>query len=139
MSAETAIADSAGLRIDKWLWFARFFKTRSLAAKAVTAGHVRVNGGRVKPARAVAVGDVLIVRRGTDLIECNVTGLPVRRGSAGEAREAYSETDASVARRESRQAERRAMAATLLRPTEGRPDKRTRRMLRDRFRGSADR
>jgi len=139
MSAEGATTDSSGLRIDKWLWFARFFKTRSLAAKAVTAGHVRVNGGRVKPARALAIGDLLTVRRGADVIECNVTALPTRRGSAGEARQAYSETDASVARRESRQAERRAMSATLLRPTEGRPDKRTRRMLRDRFRGSADR
>lgn len=139
MSVEQSTAASTGLRLDKWLWFARFYKTRSLAAKAVAAGHVRLNGARIKPSRAVVVGDTLAVHRGIDVLECAVRALPARRGSATEARRCYEETEQSRGRRELRQMERRAMAGALARPTEGRPDKRTRRMLRDRFRGSENR
>ena len=138
MSAESREADDTSLRIDKWLWFARFFKTRSLAAKAVTAGHVRVNGMRVKPSRAVALGDALNVQRGAELTECNVVALPARRGSATEARQCYLETEESIARRETRALERKSLATALGQPTKGRPDKRTRRMLRERVRGSSE-
>ena len=136
MSSEKSSAETPSLRIDKWLWFVRFFKTRSLAAKAVSGGHVRLNGARIKPSHVVVVGDVLKVQRGTDLIECSVVQLPQRRGAAAEASQCYMESEESVARRALRATERKAMAAVLRQPTVGRPDKRTRRMLRDRFRGS---
>ena len=75
----------ARLRIDKWLWAARFFKTRSLASQAVTAGHVRVNDATAKPAQSVGIGDVVRVRlHGFEKIY-RVAGLAVRRGSAAEA------------------------------------------------------
>ena len=139
MSAESGTVAAAGLRIDKWLWFARFFKTRSLAAGAVVGGHIRVNGNRVKPSRTVLVGDTLNIQRGTERIECSVIALPLRRGSATEARRCYVETRESIARRELRALERRAMAGVCASPTKGRPDKRTRAMLRERFRDSRDR
>lgn len=127
---------SAELRIDKWLWCTRFFKTRSLAARAVTGGHVRLNGTRVKPSRDVNVGDALSIQRGTERIDCVVTGIPQRRGPARDAQACYDETNESVERREKQAAERRAFAAAFAQPTKGRPDKRTRRMLRSRIRGN---
>ena len=135
MSAEVA-ADAAALRIDKWLWFSRFYKTRSLAAKAVSGGHVRINGQRIKPSREVVVGDTLAVQRGSDLLECLVQGIPQRRGPAAQTREFWEETAESAERRSVQVLQRRAMAAMNARPTQGRPDKRTRRLLRDRVRGS---
>ena len=134
------LAGDAGkkLRIDKWLWCTRFYKTRTLAGRAVSGGHVRVNGVRVKPAREVVVGDVLAVQRGSDLLECTVTALPVRRGPAVEARAFYAESEESIVRREQRSLERRAMSALVRQPTAGRPDKKTRRLLRDRFRRSGE-
>jgi ribosome-associated heat shock protein Hsp15 len=129
---------SAELRVDKWLWCTRFFKTRSLAAKAVSGGHVRVNGARVKPSREVSVGDALAIQRGTDQIECVVRAVPQRRGPANEAQACYEETPESIARREKRADERRAFAAVYTQPTAGKPDKRTRRMLRSRFRQNQD-
>jgi ribosome-associated heat shock protein Hsp15 len=122
--------EPAGLRIDRWLWCARFFKTRSLAADAVKGGHVRVNGQRAKPAREVRVGDTLIIGRDDTEYEVAVTGIPARRGPAAEARLCYVESDASVERRRVA-AEQRAVARDALRPpTPGRPDKRTRRLMR---------
>ena len=138
MSSDRSRVDAPSLRIDKWLWFVRFFKTRSLAARAVSGGHVRLNGSRIKPSHVVVVGDVLKVQRGTDLLECRVEQLPQRRGSAAEAGLCYAESEESLARRAMRETQRKAMAAVLSQPTTGRPDKRTRRMLRERFRGSRD-
>lgn len=121
---------SEGLRIDRWLWCARFFKTRSLAADAVKGGHVRVNGQRAKPAREVRIGDTLVVDRDDVEYEVAVTGIPARRGPAVEARQCYVESEASVERRQ-KAAEQRAIAREALRPpTPGRPDKRTRRLIR---------
>lgn len=122
------------LRIDRWLWCARFYKTRSLAAAAVRGGHVRLNGERVKASREVKVGDALSIVRGLVEHDVTVLGIPVRRGPASEAARCYAETPESIARRE-REAAARA-AARLEPPTPGRPDKRTRRLLRSKLRAS---
>lgn len=120
------------LRIDRWLWCARFFKTRSLAAGAVKGGHVRVNGQRAKPARDVRVGDTLTILQGEVEREVTVAGIPTRRGPAPEASRCYVETEASIARRLEAQERRKAERELQRAPTPGRPDKRTRRLLRAR-------
>jgi len=122
------------LRIDRWLWCARFFKARNLAATQVTAGHVRVNGQRAKPAHEIKIGDALTIARGSDECEVVVAAIPGRRGPAREAASCYVETEASLERRRLR-AERRAGAQRFDPPTAGRPDKRTRRLIRERQRG----
>lgn len=124
---------SNSLRIDRWLWCARFYKTRSLAAEAVKAGHVRINGQRSKPARDVKVGDRLDIVRGFTEQEIDVRALPARRGPAVEAARCYEETEASLERRRLREAQRTLSSAQRA-PTTGRPDKRTRRLIRDRQR-----
>lgn len=126
------------VRIDKWLWAARFFKTRSLATDAIDAGHVRraasgssVAGERVKPALAVRVGDGYVIQRGDMIQEVLVLAVSERRGSATDAALLYRETDDSIKRRLDRQAMREAAGAqTLLR---GRPTKQDRRRLADLF------
>jgi len=123
------------VRIDRWLWCARFFKTRSLAASAVRGGKVRLAGERVKAAREVSVGDVLAIHRGASATEVRVLGLPVRRGPAAEAAALYEETEGSIERRQVT-AERRRTVPGLTPPTQGRPDKRTRRLVRHQRRGS---
>ena len=120
------------LRIDKWLWYTRFFKTRSLAADAVRGGHVRLNGQRVKAARDIAPGDALTIVKRDLQFDVEVLGLPARRGPATEAAQCYRESEESVARREAARAARREQ---LPPPTLHRPDKRTRRLLRERQRG----
>jgi ribosome-associated heat shock protein Hsp15 len=114
------------LRIDKWLWCARFYKTRSQASAAVGGGLVHVNGERVKPSRAVRVDDRITITRGETRMEIIVTGLPVRRGPATEARKHYTETPESVAARER---QRQALRVAAPSP-QGRPDKHARRILR---------
>jgi ribosome-associated heat shock protein Hsp15 len=120
-------ADSSALRIDKWLWFARFYKSRSLATAAVAGGLVHVNDERIKPSRVVHVNDRLTITRDEVRIEVIITGLPVRRGPANEARQHYTETEASIAARE----ERRRRAELAPPAPDGRPDKHSRRLLRD--------
>jgi ribosome-associated heat shock protein Hsp15 len=119
--------ESGSLRIDKWLWFARFYKSRSLATTAVAGGLVHLNGERVKPSHSVRIDDRLVITRDELRIEVVVTGLPVRRGPATEARLHYAETPESVAARE----ERRRVAALAAPAPDGRPDKHSRRLLRD--------
>lgn len=116
-------------RIDRWLWCARFFKSRSAAAEAVRGGHVRVNGQRVKPAYAVKVGDALqcTYAHGNER-DVAIVGLPTRRGPAAEAAACYVESAESIERRR-KAAEERAARASYVPPTSGRPDKRTRRLL----------
>jgi ribosome-associated heat shock protein Hsp15 len=115
-------------RIDKWLWHTRFFKTRSVAAQAVTGGKVHLNGERVKPSHVVQVGDLVTLMVNGVAAEFDVLGLPVRRGPAPEAQAQYSERPASVERRaKHREAQR---LADLSRPrSDSRPDKRDRRRL----------
>ena len=117
------------LRIDKWLWAARFFKTRSLAAEAVEAGRVRVDGERVKPAKELKPGDALTVRMGELEWVVEVRALSARRGPAAEARTLYAEGEASRARREAITAARKLEPAPGF-GLRGRPTKRDRRMLR---------
>ncbi len=119
------------VRIDKWLWAARFFKTRSVATEAVDGGKVDVNGARVKPAKLVGVGDEVRVRVGTQLFVVEVTDTAERRGSATVAATLYQETEASAAAR-AREAEQRRLGAVAF--DEGRPDKRDRRDF-NKFRG----
>ena len=87
------------VRLDKWLWAARFFKTRALASAAVSGGKVHSNGQSLKPSRAVRQGDRFEIRRGFECFEVVVTGLSERRGPASSAQSLYHETDSSVARR----------------------------------------
>jgi len=115
----------ADLRIDKWLWCARFFKTRGLAQAAVEGGHVQVNGERVKPARHVKVGDRVRITRDRERFEIEVTGIPQRRGPGAEARLHYVESAESVAAR----AQARELARLAGPASDGRPDKRERRDL----------
>lgn len=122
-----AIAEK--VRIDKWLWAARFYKTRSLASKAVNGGHVHVNGQRVKAARAVQTGDELHIRRGLTEFAVVVLGLSDRRGPAPVARTLYQETEASVKLREM-SAEKRHLEKSVGPGPTRRPDKRDRRKIR---------
>lgn len=116
------------VRIDKWLWAARFFKTRSLATDAVAGGHVHVDGERVKPARDVKVGDRLEIRRGQTRFTVVVTALADRRGSATAAAELYEETPESIAAREQHREQRR-LAKPIGADLSERPTKRDRRRL----------
>ena len=117
--------NSGELRIDKWLWHARFFKSRSAATDAVTGGAVHLNGQRVKPAHAVRIGDRLTITRDETRFEVDVRQLPTRRGPAAEAQSAYEETVASRTQREQRREEARWAPASY-----GKPDKHARRRLR---------
>jgi ribosome-associated heat shock protein Hsp15 len=115
-------------RLDRWLWCARFFKTRSLAAQAVSGGKVHLNGDRVKPAHAVQVGDRIGLMLGGVLAEFDVLGLPERRGPATEAQRHYSEQPASAKRRTRHREAQRLADLSRPRPIT-RPDKRDRRRL----------
>ena len=109
-------------RLDKWLWAARFFKTRSLAADAVDGGKVRIDGDRIKPAKEVKIGMQIAIRNKDFEIECDVTGLSNIRRSASEAALLYAETEASKQKRENA---KMTQEADALRPRGlGRPTKR---------------
>jgi ribosome-associated heat shock protein Hsp15 len=116
------------VRVDKWLWAARFFKTRGAATEAVVGGHVQVNGARVKPAREVVVGDRLEITRSSERWTVIVTGLADRRGPASVAATLYDETPESVDERQRRRNERR-LARPLGADLSARPTKRDRRRL----------
>ena len=118
------------LRLDKWLWAARFYKTRTLAAQAVEAGHVRVGGERVKTAHAVRAGERVSIRKSGYVWEVTVTALSDRRGGAADAALLYKEDEASIAAREELAKQRKAAAEASPRYT-GRPTKRQRRKLED--------
>ena len=118
------------VRYDKWLWAARFYKTRSLAAQAIDAGQARLGGARVKPAHAVRTGDEVSIRRRGIVVEVVVTALGDRRGSATDAARLYQETAASVVAREQEDFARRQAIAAQPRFA-GRPTKRERRKLED--------
>lgn len=114
------------MRLDKWLWVARFFKTRSLAASEVDGGHVDVNGERAKPAKGIRVGDEVRIRLNQYTYVVHVRGLAERRGPASAAQALYEETEASREER-ARLAEQRRLAPSPTYEEGGRPTKRDRR------------
>ncbi len=121
------------LRIDRWLFFCRFYKTRSKATAAVTGGHVRLNGERAAPGLRVQVGDRIDLVRDRLPYSLLVRSIPARRGPAVEAHACYEEDESVVGERELKTAALRQDRMLMPRTT-GRPDKRTRRKLRDRSR-----
>ena len=123
-------------RLDRWLWFARFFRSRSLAARAVAGGRVHVNGERAKPARDLAPGDRLDITLGPDVWTVIVRKLPSRRGPATEAKDCYEETPDSELRRSVARDRRRTDRLLIVAPA-GRPGKRDRRAIR-RLHGRTD-
>jgi ribosome-associated heat shock protein Hsp15 len=131
-------ADSkAGVRLDKWLWAARFFKTRSLAAEEIARGRVLVNGQVVKASREVRTGDTLALRQGTMARTVVVLGVSASRGPAPVAQALYQETAESVAAREAAAQSRRMTPEPAAAIEHGRPTKRDRRQLADWNRWSA--
>lgn len=117
------------LRIDKWLWAARFFKTRSLATEAVAGGKVHVNGQRVKAACKIKPGDLLTIHRGTLEFTVVVRGLNGRRGPASEAQQLYEETAESLGAREQQAQEQQLLRMTNAPVSRRRPNKRERRHI----------
>lgn len=115
-------------RLDKWLWAARFFKTRGLAQQAINGGKVEVNGDKPKPSRHLRVGDVLSIRRGAQEFVVTVIGLSMQRGPAAVASALYEETAESIAKRQALADERRLLAAAQPQFA-GRPSKRDRRRI----------
>lgn len=131
--AEGGEGGGTSLRVDRWLWCTRLFKSRTLAAEAVGGGKVHLNGQRVKPAHGVRVGDRVAITRPGFEFECEVLRLPDRRGSAPLAQACYAETDKARAAREKYVEQARLAAVVAPRGVE-RPDKHARRELR-RLRG----
>ncbi len=127
------MAGPGRVRIDKWLWAARFFKTRSLAAEAIGGGKVEVNGDRVKPARLIGAGDEIRIRLGPYQHVVMVRALSERRGPATVAATLYEETAASIAERAKHAEQLRLAPAAFVYEDKGRPTKRDRREI-DRFR-----
>jgi len=126
-SNESGATVPGEVRVDVWLWAARFFKTRSLAKQAIVGGHVDLNGSGCKPAKTLRVGDRLQVTRGEERLEVDVLGLSERRGPASVAQALYRETEPSRLVREEARAQRRMIGAAA--PPK-RPDKQARRELR---------
>jgi ribosome-associated heat shock protein Hsp15 len=120
--------DDGNHRLDKWLWQARFYKTRSLATTAINGGKVHLNAERVKPAHRVRIGDTLSLSMQGIVAEFEVLGLPLRRGPPAEAQACFAETPASAERRARLREQQRLAQASRPRP-DARPDKRDRRRL----------
>jgi ribosome-associated heat shock protein Hsp15 len=131
---------SAGVRLDKWLWAARFFKTRALAVEDISKGRVQVNGQVAKASRELKAGDQLQFRVGTDVRDIQVLGLSHIRGPAPVAQALYLETPESIAARERAALARRTTPEPAASQEHGRPTKRDRRQLADwqRWSASAD-
>ena len=119
----------AGIRVDKWLWAARFYKTRALAMQAVTGGKVHLNGDRIKPARRLIVGDRLAIQKGPYTFSVTVEGLSLQRGSAALASALYCESEESELARRQLQQERKLLNGAVTQ-RQRRPDKRARRQIR---------
>jgi len=125
----SGIDGPVAVRLDKWLWAARFYRTRTLAVQAIEAGHVRVDGERVKPAQSIRAGTRVSVRKQDVLWDFEVLQTALQRGSAADAALLYRETPESAVARELAAAKRRA-ARSLAMPS-GRPTKRDRRRLEE--------
>lgn len=131
------------MRIDKWLWAARFYKTRALAVEEIDKGRVLVNNQAIKPAREIRVGDLITVRHGAVIRTVQLKGLSNQRGPAPVAQQLYEETETSRLGREAAAEQRRLAAEPALSIEQGRPTKRDRRQLDqarwgDRWSASAD-
>jgi ribosome-associated heat shock protein Hsp15 len=124
-----------GTRIDKWLWAARFFKTREQASKACEMGRVASNGVRAKPAREVRIGDSLQIQNEGGQFEVEVLGLSQQRGPAAVAQTLYRETEASLEARRKAAEERRLLGPMYTALPSGRPSKRDRRLIHSFVRG----
>lgn len=124
------------VRLDKWLWAARFYKTRALSREAIEGGKVQVNGDRAKPSKDIGLGMTIRLRQGHDLREVIVRGLSEQRGPASVAQQLYEETSESLERREQAAEERRVLAQAMPDPGD-RPSKKERRQ-RQRFRDLLD-
>ncbi len=122
------------VRIDKWLWAARFFKTRSLATEMVNGGHIQCNGDRLKPSKGVQVGDILNIVRNQERYTITVTALAEKRGSATLAQTLYQEDEESIKARQEKHLLRKLNASPA---PERRPDKKARRQI-IRFRRKED-
>lgn len=122
-------APTPSIRLDIWLWAARFYKTRALAKQAVETGKVEIGGQRAKPARGVRSGDELKIARGEEVFEVQVTALSDQRGPAIFARTLYHESEGSRIKREAAAAQRRAERTGYQAP-QSKPDKRARRLIR---------
>ena len=118
----------SSVRLDKWLWAARFFKTRSVAREAVSGGKVHLNGNRAKPGRSLSAGDLLRIQRGDDEYTITIIELGTRRGPAAVAQTLYKESDESRLKRE-KLVEQRKLEREQHAGRERRPDKRQRRRL----------
>ncbi len=121
--------DDPGVRLDLWLWAARFFRTRSLAKQAIETGKVEVDGQRAKAARGVRLGDAMKIVRGEETFVIEVVAISAKRGSAVIARTLYRESDESRLARETRRAELAAARAGYQAP-QTKPDKRARKLIR---------
>ncbi len=130
--AEQSLID--GVRLDKWLWAARFYKTRAVAVEAIDGGKVQVNGDRVKRAKTIRTGDEVRMRQGPYEQIVIVKGLSEKRGPAAQAVLLYGETDASKAQRERLSLQLKAVHSAFLTDDNARPTKRDRRKL-EKFRG----
>lgn len=120
-------SEPSAVRADKWLWAARFYKTRSLAMQAINGGKVHLNGTRIKPARKLVIGDTLAIRKGCYTFTVTIEGLSLQRGPAEVARSLYTESGDSVLQRQQLR-EEQAMQGRPARH-ERRPDKRARRQI----------
>jgi ribosome-associated heat shock protein Hsp15 len=126
---ERISTEPAPVRLDVWLWAARFFKTRSLAKQAIEGGKIEINDAPAKPARAVRAGDRLRIRRGEDAFVVDVVAASEQRGPAAVAQALYRETAESRAQREALRERRRLEGAGFSKPAT-KPDKRARRLIR---------
>ena len=128
-SEDTPPPSTAGVRVDIWLWAARFFKTRSLAKQAIETGRIEIAGQPVKASRQVHVGDTMRIVRAEEVFEITVAQLSDTRGPASVAQGLYVESEDAKARRQALRAERAAARAGY-QPPETKPDKRARRLIR---------
>ena len=120
--------EKSRIRLDKWLWAARFFKTRSLAKQAIEGGKVQYDGARSKVSKEVEIGAMLVIRQGYDEKEIEVIALSAQRRGAPEAQKLYGETEQSVKKREASAGQRKALNGLGLAPAE-RPTKKQRRQI----------
>lgn len=127
--AKNTNKESELVRLDKWLWAARFFKTRNLAIEAINGGHVHLNGSRSKPSRAVKLDDELRIKKGSVEFIVTVLALSDKRGPATVAQTLYQESEASIAAREEYAEQRRLVAASGMHAPQKRPNKRDRRHI----------